>query len=118
MKILEKHILVPLGEYIPFPIFQKEINKIFFNGASDYLTSPKFGIFEIKNYKFINAICYEATIENLYKLKPKYIIALTNDAWFIPSIEPILQRLLIRIYANKYKKRVFHSINGYKSYVE
>jgi len=118
MKILDKHILVPFGEYIPFPLFQKEINKIFFNGASDYLTSPKFGIFEIKNYKFINAICYETTVEKLYKLKPKYIIALTNDAWFMPSIEPILQRLIIRIYAKKYKKRVFHSINGYKSYIE
>jgi len=116
--ILDKHILVPFGEYIPFPFFQKEINNIFFNGASDYLTSSHFGIFKIKNYKFINAICYEATIEKLYKLKPKYIIALSNDAWFMPSIEPILQKLLIRIYAKKYQKIVFHSINEYKSYVE
>jgi len=118
INILDKHILVPFGEYIPFPFFQKEINKIFFKGASDYLTSKQFGIFRIKTYKFINAICYEATIEKLYKLKPKYIIALSNDAWFMPSIEPILQRLLIRIYAKKYKKIVFHSINGYNSYKE
>ena len=115
--ILDKHILVPFGEYIPFPFFQKEINKIFFKGASDYKTSKKFGIFKIKNYKFINAICYEATLENLYKLKPKYIVALTNDAWFKPSIEPVLQKMLIKLYAYKYKKIVFHSINGYKSYI-
>jgi len=116
--ILSKHVLVPFGEYIPIPFFKKEINKIFFGGASDYHTSKHFGIYTIKNYKFINAICYEATIEKLYTLKPKYIIAITNDAWFIPSIEPILQRLLIRIYATKYQKIVFHSINGYHSYIE
>lgn len=115
--ILDKHILVPFGEYIPLPFFQKEINKIFFDGASDYQTSPYFGEFKIKNYKFINAICYEATIEKLYTLKPTYIIALTNDAWFSPSIEPVIQKLLIKLDAYKYKKTVFHSLNEYKSYV-
>ena len=115
--ILDKHILVPFGEYIPFPFFQKEINKIFFNGASDYKTSKNFGIFKIKNYRFINAICYETTVKNLYKLKPNYIIALSNMAWFKPSIAPVLQKMLIKLYAYKYKKIVFHSINGYKSYI-
>ena len=115
--ILDKHILVPFGEYIPFPFFQKEINNIFFNGSSDYKTAKNFGIFKIKNYQFINAICYESTIEKLYKLKPKYIIALSNMAWFKPSIAPVLQKLLIKSYALKYKKIVFHSLNGYKSYI-
>jgi len=117
VQILNKHILVPFGEYIPIPFFQKEINKIFFNGASDYQTAKNFGIFKIKHYKFINAICYESTIEKLYKLKPKYIIALSNMAWFMPSIAPVLQKLLIKTYAVKYKKIVFHSLNGYKSYI-
>ena len=117
VNILDKHILVPFGEYIPFPFFQKEINKIFFGGASDYKTSSHFGEFKIKNYEFINAICYEATIQKLYKLKPKYIIALTNDAWFMPSIEPVIQKLIIKVYAFEYKKTVFHSINGYQSYI-
>ncbi|QCT94044.1 apolipoprotein N-acyltransferase [Caminibacter mediatlanticus TB-2] len=116
MIILDKHILVPFGEYIPFPFFQKEINKIFFNGASDYKTSKNFGEFKIKNYTFLNAICYEATIEKLYQKKPKYVIAMSNMAWFMPSIAPILQKLLINIYALKYKKRVYHSLNYYKSY--
>jgi len=115
--ILDKHILVPFGEYIPLPIFQKEINEIFFKGASDYQTSKNFGIFSIKGIEFINAICYEATTEDLYKLKPKYVIALSNVAWFMPSIQPILQKLLIIVYAKRYKKAVFHSINGFKSYV-
>ena len=116
--VLDKHILVPFGEYIPLPFFKKEIDRLFFGNASDYHTSKHFGIFKIKDYKFINAICYEATIEKLYTLKEKYIVALTNDAWFIPSIEPALQKLLIKIYAEKYNKIVFHSINGYKSYIQ
>ncbi|MEO1958135.1 MAG: apolipoprotein N-acyltransferase [Nautiliaceae bacterium] len=115
--ILDKHILVPFGEYIPFPIFQKEINNLFFDGASDYATSSNFNTFKIKNIPFINAICYEATIKELYKLSPKYIIAQSNMAWFMPSIAPVLQKMLIEYYANKYQKIVFHSLNGYKSYV-
>ncbi len=115
--ILDKHILVPFGEYIPFPFFQKEINEIFFAGASDYKTSKNFNTFKIKNIPFINAICYEATVEDLYKLKPKYVIALSNLAWFYPSLTGTLQKLLIKIYATRYQKKVYHSLNYYPSYI-
>ncbi|GAX87045.1 apolipoprotein N-acyltransferase [Lebetimonas natsushimae] len=115
VKILDKHLLVPFGEYIPVPFFEKEINHIFFGDSSDYSTSKNFGEFEIKNYKFINAICYELTSEDLYKLKPNYVIGMSNLAWFKPSVIPSLQEMLIKIYARKYKKIVFHSINGFKS---
>jgi apolipoprotein N-acyltransferase len=116
MKIIDKHLLVPFGEYIPFPIFQEEINKIFFKGASDYATSPSFNTFKIKDINFINAICYEATSKDLYKLTPKYVIALSNLAWF-NKLAYIEQKMLIRHYAKEHKKAVFHSINAYKSYV-
>ncbi|NPA11609.1 MAG: apolipoprotein N-acyltransferase [Epsilonproteobacteria bacterium] len=115
IKILDKHILVPFGEYIPLPFFQKEINEIFFEGASDYATSKHFNTFTIKNTKFINAICYEATVKKLYTLKPKYIIALSNLAWF-HKLAYIEQKALIKAYAYQYGKIVFHSINGYESY--
>jgi apolipoprotein N-acyltransferase len=117
MEIFDKHMLVPFGEYIPLPFFQKEINELFFAGASDYMTSDKFGEFKIKNYRFINAICYEATVEKLYKLSPDYVVALSNDAWFMPSIMPSLQQMIIKTYAYKYSKIVYHSINGFKSYI-
>ena len=117
VKILDKHILVPFGEYIPLPFLQKEINEIFFGGGSDYMTGDKFGIFEIEGKQFINAICYESTLEDIYKLNPAYVVALSNDAWFIPSIMPSLQQMLIKVYALKYGKIVYHSINGFKSYI-
>jgi len=51
-----------------------------------------------------------------HKLHPKFVIALSNMAWFAPSTAPVLQKLLINVYALKYKKRVYHSLNYYKSY--
>jgi apolipoprotein N-acyltransferase len=110
-KIYNKHILVPFGEYIPLPCCKKFLNKIFFDGAEDYKASPSFASYKIKGIKFLNAICYEATIEKLYKEKGKYIIAMSNDAWFVPSIEPTLQKLLIEYYSLKYNKYVYHSRN-------
>jgi len=110
-KIYNKHILVPFGEYIPVPCCKKLLNKIFFGGADDYIAAPNFSTYTIKGVKFLNAICYEVTNESLYKQKPKYIIAMSNNAWFKPSIEPTLQKLLIEYYSNKYQKYVYHSIN-------
>ena len=115
--ILDKHLLVPFGEYIPLPFFEKEINHLFFGDGSDYQTSKHFGTFHIKNYKFINAICYETTAKSLYKLKPHYIIGISNLAWFKPSVIPSIQEMLIKVYSKKYKKIVYHSINGFRSYI-
>ena len=109
--IYNKHILVPFGEYIPFSCCKKFLNKIFFNGAEDYIPAKKFSEYKIKNITFLNAICYEVTNENLYKQKPKYIIAISNNAWFKPSIEITLQKLIIEFYSQKYNKFVYHSVN-------
>jgi len=110
-KIYNKHILVPFGEYIPIPCCKKFFNKIFFDGAEDYIASNNFASYKIKHIKFLNAICYEATIEKLYKQKGKYIIAISNNAWFRDSIEATLQKLLIEYYSLKYNKYVYHSRN-------
>ena len=110
-KIFNKHILVPFGEYIPLPCCKKFFNKIFFDGADDYKAVSDFSSYTLKNIKFSNAICYEITNEKIYQKKPKYIIAMSNNAWFYPSIENTLQKLLIQFYSNKYQKYVYHSVN-------
>jgi len=111
-QIAKKLILVPFGEYIPLPKFaQKFINDTFFSGASDFVTAKEPTDFIIKGVKFRNAICYEATCQELYEGDVKYMIAMSNNAWFAPSIEPTLQKLLMEYYARKNGVTIYHAAN-------
>ncbi len=111
-KIAKKLVLVPFGEYIPLPKFaQKIINDTFFKGASDFVTAEKPTDFLIQGVKFRNAICYEATCPELYEGDVKFLIATSNNAWFAPSIEPTLQKLLLKYYARKNGVTIYHSAN-------
>jgi len=108
----KKLVLVPFGEYIPLPKFaQKIINDTFFAGASDFLTASEPTDFLIKGVKFRNAICYEATCQEIYNGDVDFVIATSNNAWFSPSIEPTLQKLLMRYYARKNGVTIYHSAN-------
>lgn len=112
MEIAKKSVLVPFGERNPLPKFMSEfINDLFFDGASDYSKSSSPTDFKIGGYTFRNAICYEATSEKIYKNRPKYILASSNNAWFYPTIEPTLQNLLMKYYVKKYGVVIFHSVN-------
>ncbi len=118
--VAKKVVLVPFGEEIPLPKFFVDlINNIFYNGAEDFKKADKATDFNIKGTKFRNAICYEATSEKIYKELNgiKYMIAISNNAWFTPSTEPILQKLLLQYYAKKYNITIFHSINGSSNYI-
>jgi len=111
-QIAKKLVLVPFGEYIPLPKFaQKIINETFFSGASDFVTADQPTDFVIKGIKFRNAICYEATCSEIYKGDVKYLIASSNNAWFAPSIESTLQKLLMQYYARKNGVTIYHSAN-------
>ena len=113
VQIAKKMVLVPFGEYIPLPSFlARPINKAIFGGASDYLSASKPSDFDIKGFKFRNAICYEATCHELYEGHPSFMIATSNNAWFAPSIEPSLQKLLMQFYAKKHNTIIFHSANS------
>jgi apolipoprotein N-acyltransferase len=109
----DKVVLVPFGEVIPLPKFiSKFINELFFNGAEDYKVADDASNFDIDNFSFRPLICFEGTIERFYKDAPDNIILISNNAWFTPSIEPTLQKIILKYYAKKYNKRIFHSING------
>ncbi len=111
-EVAKKLVLVPFGEYIPLPKFAKEfVNKIFFGGASDFKTATEPTDFTIKGVKFRNAICYEATCQEIYEGDVDFVVAISNNAWFAPSIEPTLQKLLMRYYARKNGATIYHSAN-------
>jgi apolipoprotein N-acyltransferase len=112
-KIAKKMILVPFGEYIPLPKFiRKHINNLIFQGAEDYVPAKVPTDFDINGTKVRSAICYEATCESFYENGVSYMTAISNNAWFAPSIEPTLQKLLIKLYSKRHHVTVMHSING------
>ncbi len=118
LKIADKVILVPFGESNPLPDWMgKLVNKIFYDSAVDYQASDKVSDYTINGRTYRSAICYEACSEKLYDGEPKYMIVLSNNGWFTPSIEPTMQRLLLQYYSRKYGTTIFHSINGSSSYI-
>ncbi|WP_096028023.1 apolipoprotein N-acyltransferase [Campylobacter lanienae] len=113
IKRLDKLILVPFGEEIPLPNFIKNpISNIFFDSAVDYSKANGVSDYEIDGVKIRNAICYEATKDELFKDNPKFMIAISNNAWFSPSTQPNLQSKLLKLMAFKHKTTIYHSING------
>ncbi len=111
-KIAKKMILVPFGEYIPLPKFaQKFINDFFFAGEADFKAAKKPTDFLIKGVKFRNAICYEATRSEIYEGDVDFVIAMSDNAWFTPSIEPTIQKLLMKYYGRKNGTTIYHVAN-------
>ncbi len=112
--IAHKVVLVPFGEAVPLPEkIRNFINNTFYEGAQDYKKAKKPTDFTVKGVKFRNAICYEATTDEIFKniTNTKYMIATSNNAWFFPSTQAVLQKLLMKYYAKKYKVIVYSSSN-------
>ncbi len=116
VQIANKVVLVPFGEEIPLPRFiSRYINKIIYDGAEDYIAAKKPVDIKIGNESFRNAICYEATREELFVGDPHFMLAISNNAWFTPSVEPILQYQLLRYFSRRHHTTIFHSANMAKS---
>ncbi len=116
--VANKVVLVPFGESNPLPDFLSDwINKIFYDGAVDYVASKEVIDYTIHGRTYRNAICFEATSEKLYEGVPKQMIVLSNNGWFTPSTEPALQQLLLKYYSKKYGTTIYHSVNMSKSYI-
>ncbi|MEJ2489438.1 MAG: apolipoprotein N-acyltransferase, partial [Sulfurovaceae bacterium] len=97
---MHKVVLVPFGEYNPLPKFIGDwVNKIIYNDGVDYKPVEKISDYQIGETTYRNAICFEATNPKMYANDPKFMIAISNNKWFTPSIEPTLQRLIIEYYS-------------------
>ncbi len=115
VNVAHKVVLVPFGEAVPLPEkIRNLINNIFYDGAKDYESAKEATTFKIKGIDFRNAICYEATTDEIFKNlgSTKYMIATSNNAWFTPSTQPVLQKLLMKYYAKKYNVIVYSSANS------
>ena len=116
--VANKVILVPFGEANPLPNWAgKWINQIFFDGSVDYAASPQPTDWTVRGDTYRNAICYEATSERLYEGHPTRMILTSSNAWFVPSIEPTFQRLLLSYYVRKYGTTIYHAANMSQPYI-
>jgi len=121
--VLKKHILVPFGEYIPLPVFKKEINRLFFGKSVDFSPASDFSQFKVGSVQFLQGICYEITNREIYQKPVSNLIGLSNNGWFyLPgseiSIEPIIQQLLIIKYSlTDGGKVVYHTTNFSSWYI-
>nr|CAA6800423.1 MAG: Apolipoprotein N-acyltransferase (EC [uncultured Thiotrichaceae bacterium] len=117
-RVANKVKLVPFGEGNPLPDFMgKIVNKIFFDGAPSYVASAEVTDYEIDGVSYRNAICFEATSEELYEGKPQNMIVVSNNGWMVPSIEPTEQKILLQYYSKKYGTTIYHSVNMSPSYI-
>ncbi|WP_120945924.1 apolipoprotein N-acyltransferase [Helicobacter sp. L8] len=114
-----KVILAPFGETMPLPkLLADYLEKLFFGEAFFSLGSGvAFRDFDIKGFKFRPLVCYEGTSALAYPHSPDIFVILSNNAWFVPSIEPFLQRMLLKYYARRFAKSIVHSTNLSPSYI-
>ena len=91
-----KYHLVPFGEYVPASNFLNSLLSInpqtLTGGAVQTLPGPKSETITLApNIKFSPQICFETLFSKLVSsnpTKPKWILNLTNDAWFGRSTGP------------------------------
>ena len=105
----DKVDLVPFGERLPS--FLEGIASKFFPGVGGFSAGEKYGYFEIKGVRFKNAICYEGNVRAFYEDAPQYVLMTSNNAWFVPSLEPLIQRSLLKYYARLHGSLIYHATN-------
>lgn len=109
MEYIDKVLLVPFGERLPS--FLQPLAEKFFEGTGGFSAGKEFEYFEIHGLRFKNALCYEGSSRSFYADKPQFVLMGSNNAWFVPSIEPILQKNLMKYYARLYGSTILHATN-------
>jgi apolipoprotein N-acyltransferase len=95
-----KMFLVPVGEYIPLvgvlPLFPKLFGYLTPYGTSGFSCGRELTVFEWNSHKFAGLICFEISAPDLVrrarKLGCRFLVNLSNDAWFKDSAELDLAR--------------------------
>jgi apolipoprotein N-acyltransferase len=83
--------LVPFGEMIPFEDRIEILRRIDL-GEGDFSPGDEYTVFEIDDLKFAAVICFESIYPDLVRgfvrRGAEFIVNVTNDEWFGPSLGP------------------------------
>lgn len=114
-----KVILAPFGETMPFPrVIANYLDRFFFGSEVFKLGSAhSFKNISTHALEFRPLVCYEGTSKRAYSNSSPVLVVMSNNAWFVPSIEPFLQRMLLKYYARRFHKSIIHSANKSPSYI-
>lgn len=113
MRRADKVVLVPFGESIPLPKFlAKPLSNLIFGSENNFVKADKVADFIVDGIKIRSAICYEGSKDELFVGDFSHMSVISNNSWFLPSTEPILQTLMLSLYATKNNKIIYHSVNG------
>lgn len=107
--LADKIELVPFGERLPFELLEPIYQHFGLNFG--FKKGEKILSFEFKGLKIAIANCFEGTMSLPYESGAKYVIMLSNNAWFAPSTQSYMQKMIIKYYARDYKAFVYHSTN-------
>ena len=108
-KVIDKYrkkILVPFGEYTPFPFkYLSEIIPYF--GLTDYSQGNGAKCFKFKDLSFGTPICFEVAYEfYMRNFNCNFISVLTNDGWFKNSNGTYQHMKIARAMAVRLKKYI------------
>ena len=114
----DKRILVPFGEYMPIKSANKVIQKLANSpGIEDFSTGKKSNIINLGNHiSFLPLICSESTLDKKHLLlssfdKYRFILNVTNDAWFENTFGPYQHFIISNIKAIEYGLPVIRVAN-------
>ncbi|MCI5786908.1 apolipoprotein N-acyltransferase [Helicobacter trogontum] len=109
--IADKNILVPFGETLPFNVILSPLFKKIFGNDFGFNKGHEIISFSTQSLHVAIANCYEGTMTLPYTTGAKYILMLSNNAWFYPSTQSFMQQMIIKYYARSFQSFVYHSTN-------
>lgn len=109
--IADKNALVPFGEILPFNNILSPLFEQIFGDSFGFKKGHGIISFITQGLHVAIANCYEGTMELPYKTGAKYILMLSNNAWFYPSTQNFMQQMIMKYYARSFQTFIYHSTN-------
>lgn len=109
--IADKNALVPFGETLPFNAILSPLFEEIFGDSFGFKKGDEIISFITQSLHVAIANCYEGTMELPYNTGAKYILMLSNNAWFYPSTQHFMQQMIVKYYARSFQTFIYHSTN-------